>query len=79
MENVTIGVLELADSHTLEHISEWFEKLLKDWGISKEQVLTVVTDNGSNILNAVKKNIWKRKTFAMFCSHLKSCHAKTFK
>ncbi|XP_060855186.1 zinc finger BED domain-containing protein 4-like [Metopolophium dirhodum] len=49
----TTSYLELADSHTSEHISDWFEKLLKDWGVSKEQVLTVVTDNGSNILNAV--------------------------
>ncbi|XP_060855185.1 zinc finger BED domain-containing protein 4-like [Metopolophium dirhodum] len=41
----TTSYLELADSHTSEHISDWFEKLLKDWGVSKEQVLTVVTDN----------------------------------
>lgn len=70
LENVTIGILELADSHTSQHISEWFEKLLKDWGISKEQVLTVVTDNGSNILNAVKKTFGKEKHLPCFAHTL---------
>lgn len=32
--NVTVGVLELVDSHTSGNISEWFELLAKELGIS---------------------------------------------
>lgn len=55
LDSVTIGVLELADSHNANNICEWFEQILKEWGIQKHQVLTVVTDSGANILSAVKK------------------------
>lgn len=50
LESVTIGVLELADSRTSNHINEWFEKQLYEWGIQKYKVVTVVTDSGANIL-----------------------------
>lgn len=50
--------------------SKWFEKLLKDWGNYKGQVLTVVTDNGSNILNAVKKTFGKKKHLPCFAHTL---------
>jgi len=73
LDNITIGVVELADTHTSDHISEWFEKLLTEWRICKDQEVTVVTDNGANILAAVKT------TFTMFCAHFKSCDSKTFK
>ncbi|XP_003241803.1 zinc finger BED domain-containing protein 1-like [Acyrthosiphon pisum] len=55
LESITIGVLELADNHTSDHISEWFEKQLNEWGIQKDKVVNVVTDSGSNIKSAVKK------------------------
>jgi len=57
LDSVTIGVLELADSHNANNICEWFEQILKEWGIRKQQVLTVVTDSGANILSAVKKHL----------------------
>jgi len=55
LESITIGVLELADNHTSDHISEWFEKQLNEWGIQKDKVVNVVTDSGANIKSAVKK------------------------
>jgi hypothetical protein len=57
LDNVTIGVLELADNHNSNNISEWFKQILKEWGIQKQQVLTVVTNSGANILLAVKKHL----------------------
>jgi hypothetical protein len=48
LDSVTIGVLELSASHTAENIFTWFEHLVQ-WVIKKNQIFTVVTDNGSNI------------------------------
>ncbi|CAI6349045.1 unnamed protein product [Macrosiphum euphorbiae] len=70
LDSVTIGILELADSHNANNVCEWFEQILKEWDIQKHQVLTVVTDSGANILSAVKK-----KTFGN--DHHLPCFAHT--
>lgn len=70
LENITIGVLELAYTHTSSHISEWFEKLLTEWRICKDQVVTVVTDNGANILAAVKTTFGTHKHLPCFAHTL---------
>lgn len=70
LENITIGVLELADTHTSSHISKWFEKLLTEWRICKDQVVTVVTDNGANILAAVKTTFGTHKHLPCFAHTL---------
>ncbi|XP_025420192.1 uncharacterized protein LOC112690393 [Sipha flava] len=66
----TNSFLELADTHTSSHISEWFEKLLTEWRICKDQVVTVVTDNGANILAAVKTTFDTHKHLPCFAHTL---------
>lgn len=67
---MTIGVLELSASHTANNISIWFEQLIEEWGIKKSQVFTVVTDNGSNILSAVKKTFSQENHLPCFAHTL---------
>lgn len=66
LESVTLGVLELSASHTSDNISAWFEHLLLQWGITKSQIFTVVTDNGANILSAVNKTFGQEKHLPCF-------------
>ncbi|KAL4123342.1 hypothetical protein QTP88_015539 [Uroleucon formosanum] len=70
LDSVTIGVLELSASHTANNISIWFEQLIEEWGIKKNQVFTVVTDNGANILSAVKKTFSQEKHLPCFAHTL---------
>lgn len=70
LESVTIGVLELAENHTSDHISEWFEKQLDEWGVQKHKVVTVVTDSGANILSAVKNTFGVDKHLPCFAHTL---------
>ncbi|XP_022166507.1 zinc finger BED domain-containing protein 1-like [Myzus persicae] len=77
LDSITIGVLELSTNHPSENISIWFEQLLADWGINKTQVFTVVTDNGSNILGAVKKTFTPEKHFPCFAHTLNLVSGRT--
>jgi len=70
LENVTIGVLEHSESHTSINICEWFECLLNQWVIKKDQVVTVVTDSGANILSAVKTTFGHDKHLPCFAHTL---------
>lgn len=70
LENITIGVLELGESHTSLNISSWFESMLNEWGINKQQVVTVVTDSGANILSAVKTTFGNDKHLPCFAHTL---------
>lgn len=70
LENVTIGVLELGESHTSLNICNWFESILEAWGINKQQVITVVTDSGPNILSAVKTTFGNDKHLPCFAHTL---------
>ena len=47
-----LGVVELAEAHTASYLSEMMEKMCADWGISKAQVVLVITDNAENIKKA---------------------------
>lgn len=66
LENVTIGVLELGECHTSSNICDWFDNILKDWGIKKHQIVTVVTDSGENIMSAVKTTFGNEKHLPCF-------------
>lgn len=48
----------------------WIESLLNEWRIKKEQVFTIITDNGANILSAIKKTYGSEKHFPCFAHTL---------
>ncbi|CAI6359934.1 unnamed protein product [Macrosiphum euphorbiae] len=77
LDSITIGLLELSTNHTSENISIWFEQLLTDWGKNKTQVFTVVTDNGSNILGAVKKTFTPENHLPCFAHTLNLVSERT--
>lgn len=56
-----LAVAELKEKHTAQYISEVFDKILSDWQINKSKIVTVVTDNGANVVAAVNKTFGKSR------------------
>lgn len=55
---VTLAMRELRDNHTAKYLANVLTEVLGSFGIDLEQVLTITTDSGSNML-AMVKNIEK--------------------
>lgn len=53
-KHATIALLPLPHPHTGSVIFTALEKSLADWGISSEKVMLIVSDNGANVVKAVK-------------------------
>jgi hypothetical protein len=49
----TIGMIRMLRPHTGVYIAELIEKKLGEYGISLDQIYTLTTDNGANMLKAV--------------------------
>lgn len=52
---VAIGMRELKKSHTADYLAEVLLEILTEYGITLEQVISITTDNGSNMLAMVKE------------------------
>ena len=55
MRIFTLAVRDTENQHSSDFIQRLVEDVLKDFEISKQQVLAVVTDNASNMILAVQK------------------------
>lgn len=54
-KTASIGMRELLQSHTAEHLAGVFLEVIAEYDISLSQVLTMTTDNGSNMLAMVNE------------------------
>lgn len=70
LESIALGVLELDERHTSVNIADWLNDALNTWGLNKNQIFLVVTDNGSNIKNAVYACFGKKKHLPCFAHTL---------
>lgn len=68
--SVTLGVYELDERHTSQYISEMLLKTCAEWGINKDYVMAVVTDNASNMVKAVELTFGKKKHIPCFAHTL---------
>ena len=50
---VMIGAKELDERHTSDNLKDWLLDMIKQWGITVDQVVVVATDNAANITKAV--------------------------
>ncbi|XP_026328606.1 zinc finger BED domain-containing protein 6-like [Hyposmocoma kahamanoa] len=62
---VTLGVYELNQRHTSDYIAAELIKTCEAWGIHKEKVSAVVTDNAANMVKAVELAFGKKKTYSL--------------
>jgi len=51
--HVVLNVKQIAHPHTGDMLADKLMESLQYWGISKSKVLTIITDNGSNMVKAV--------------------------
>lgn len=56
-----LAVAELKERHTAQYISDILGKILSDWQIDNSKIVTVVTDNGANVVAAVNKTFGKSR------------------
>ncbi|CAG8840639.1 36094_t:CDS:2, partial [Gigaspora margarita] len=55
MNDLTLGVIELGAYKTANDIVEFLEPMLEEFGIEKNKILSITTDNGANVKAAVTK------------------------
>ena len=58
MQVCTLETAHVAVQHTADNISELLTTITDDWNISSK-VHAVITDNGANMVSAVRKTLWK--------------------
>jgi len=61
MKSTSIACEPLHDHHTGEYLSEMINKICEDWGLSHEKIVSVTTDNGSNIVKAIEITFGRAK------------------
>ncbi|XP_034476696.1 uncharacterized protein LOC117783377 [Drosophila innubila] len=50
----TLGMIELRTAHTSQNLCNEIKTILADFSITKEQIYTITTDNGRNMVKAVE-------------------------
>lgn len=68
--SVTLGVYELDERHTSQYISEKLLRTCEEWGINKDNVTAVVTDNAANMVKAIELAFGKKKHIPCFAHTL---------
>ncbi|PIO25053.1 hypothetical protein AB205_0120240, partial [Aquarana catesbeiana] len=53
--HILLALDQVAHPHTAQSIKSCVEKCLKEWDIPKRKIVTVLTDNGSNLVAAFKQ------------------------
>ncbi|KAL4113522.1 hypothetical protein QTP88_017134 [Uroleucon formosanum] len=56
-----LAVAELKERHTAQYLSDIIQKILSDWQIDNSKIVTVVTDNGANVVSAVNRIFGKSR------------------
>ncbi|XP_041823592.1 zinc finger BED domain-containing protein 4-like [Melanotaenia boesemani] len=51
-EHILLNLKQLTHPHTAQVISGLVDESLQEWGIHKDKILTIITDNGSNMVAA---------------------------
>lgn len=53
-EDILLTLEQVAHPHTAQSIKACVDKCMQEWDISSEKIVTVITDNGSNMVAAFK-------------------------
>lgn len=61
LKSACLATLELEERHTGEYIAAKLSEVLEVWMIDKTKIMAIVTDNGTNIVSAVK-SLFKNNT-----------------
>ena len=53
-EHILLNLKQMTHPHTALSIAAHVDECLEEWAIPKEKVLTIITDNGSNMVSAFR-------------------------
>lgn len=56
-EHILLNLKQMVHPHTAQAIAALVEECTEEWGIPKEKILTIITDNGSNMVAAFHCNV----------------------
>ncbi len=51
-EHILLNLKQMVHSHTAQSIAALVDECTNEWGIPKQKILTIITDNGSNMVAA---------------------------
>ena len=54
LKTAYIGTIPLHERHTAEYMSEKLSEVFNDWNIEKTNIMAILTDNGANMVAAVR-------------------------
>ncbi len=63
-----LGIVYLPESHTSENIAHELREILASWNLKEENQVSIITDNGANVVKATELNNWVR--LQCFAHHL---------
>lgn len=61
LKSQCLAVRELKEKHTAEYIECILNNILLNWNINKEKIVTIITDNGANMIASVNNVLGKNK------------------
>ncbi|XP_008552102.1 zinc finger BED domain-containing protein 4-like [Microplitis demolitor] len=61
MKSMSIACELLHENHTREYLSEMILRVCRDWDLSNDKIVSVTTDNGSNIIKAIEISLGRTK------------------
>lgn len=74
--SIDFGVKVLTQHHTADNICKDIQEMIDAWKISTERIVSITTDNGANIVLAVKKLLSNDKHIICFAHNLNLCAMK---
>lgn len=70
LNSALLGVYELDARHTSEYIATKLVEVCKEWNISKQNIIAVVTDGAANMLKAIDLSYGKKRHILCFAHTL---------
>jgi len=72
LKSFCLAVTELKERHIGQYISVQLENVLSDWEINQEKIVSVVFDNGANVVSEVNKTFGKHRHIPCFSHTINS-------
>jgi hypothetical protein len=78
MSSSTIGAFPMEERHTSAYISELLTKACQEWHIPQTKILSIVTDNGANMVKACVDTFGKNRHIRCFAHTLNLVPEQSF-
>lgn len=70
LQTISLGIKKLKCRHTAQYLGQILKDMCTEWNIPDEKILSIVTDNGSNIVSAICEMFGSRRHLPCFAHTL---------